>query len=682
MPVVSSIRKVFVRGEGFDPIDADVDFSDNPISGKGRDHIIQHLASKYNRDGNVHFALVGVRSVYSIKSALRDIGRVYEVPASETFAVTKELDDSYSLEENKKRSKVVASYFAKYPEVERVSQQVVGVTSNFGVHAGGVVISSEHYPLQKYVPLQRSHSGVPATLYDKDELQDTCGFVKYDLLGVTALSQVLTVKKYLGDDRTYEDYEVRPEPFTLCKRGHHKNVFQFESSLGKRAFNELRMESIYDLSNASGMIRQMGTAGGRAMYNKYKVLSNASEDEVVRTLREELSPATFEVVYPILKPTYGVLIYQEQLSYMVQHLSRGVYSFGDGNSVRKKLGKLVTKYGLIDELQGKPDALRAWHKEVVQDTLNKYLVPFLSEGDVDENGRKFLNFELDKKGHLPLPTVGVLNWFVIGSTYLFSVIHSVAYSYISYNQLYQKYYHPLEFWSAALNSNSKDDVANYVSSATSESKLVFYPPCVNNSQYKFTAERGGLRYGLSYVQGLDRASSEIVVEREAGGPYVDFADFCSRTAKYRSVNKKVVESLVFANAFAFSGADPRENYEYYCKLRGTVNELQWKLKDYVTREREVLNCNVSYGALTKEQLSGTVPLDELQDGNSTVVVTVSAVTKKVTKNGKPYRLLSVVDCNNSSKGSLFLWDNSVAVEVNSTYKTKVNKKGDFTSWSH
>ena len=682
MPVVSSVRKVFVRGEGFDPIDADVDFSDNPLSGKGRDHIIQHLASKYNRDGNVHFALVGVRSVYSIKSALRDIGRVYEVPASETFAVTKELDDSYSVEENKKRSKVVASYFAKYPEVERVAQQVVGVTSNFGVHAGGVVISGEHYPLQKYVPLQRSHSGVPATLYDKDELQDTCGFVKYDLLGVTALSQVLTVKKYLGDSGTYEDYPVSHEPFSLCKRGHHKNVFQFESSLGKRAFNELRMESIQDLSNASGMIRQMGTVGGRAMYNKYKVLSNATEEEVVRTLRSEVSQRTFDVVYPILKPTYGVLIYQEQLSYMVQHLSRGVYSFGDGNSVRKKLGKLVTKYGLIDELQGKPDALRAWHKEVVQDTLNKYLVPFLEDGDVDENGRKFLNFELDKKGHLPLPETGVLNWFVIGSTYLFSVIHSVAYSYISYNQLYQKYYHPVQFWAGALNSNSKEDVANYVSSAVSESKLVFYPPCVNNSSVKFTEESGGLRFGLSYVQGLDKASHDVVQERELRGPYVDFEDFLNRTRRYRSVNKKVVEALVFANAFSFSGADPKENYELYCKLKGEQNNLSWKTKDYVTRERESLNCNVSYGALTKEQLSGTTPLDELPDGTSTVVVTVASVTKKVTKNGKPYRLLGVVDCNNSSKTNVFLWDNSVAVEVNGTYKTKVNKKGDFNSWSY
>ena len=366
---------------------------------------------------------------------------------------------------------------------------------------------------------------------------------------------------------------------------------------------------------------------------------------------------------------------------MVQHLSGGKYSFGDGNSVRKKLGKLVTKYGLVDELQGKREALKAWHKEVVEDTLNKYLVPFLKPEDISENGRKFLNFELDKKGNLPLPESGVLNWFVIGSTYLFSVIHSVAYSYISYNQLYQKYYHPLEFWAGALNSNSKEDVANYVSSAVSESKVAFYPPCVNRSEVKFSKENGGLRFGLSYVAGLDKASLDIIEERKKRGPYSNFVDFVQRTKQYRSVNKKVVTSLIFANAF--EGEDPKDNYETYCKLKGETPELSWNKKDYTTREYEVLNCNVSYSPVNRAALTGTVPYHEVPDGSTVdVVVSVTTVTTKTTKTGKPYRLLQVLDCNNQSKGTVFLWDNSVNVVAGETYKTKLTKKGDFVSWSY
>ena len=682
MGKITNIRKVFVRGEGFDPIDADIDFSDNPISNKGRDYIIQHLANKYNKDGNIHFALVCVRSVYSIKSALRDIARVYEVPASETFAVTKEIDDNYTIEQNKKKSKVVASYFSKYPEVEAIAQQIVGVTSNFGVHAGGVVISDKHYPMQKYVPLQRSHSGIPATLYDKDELQDTCGFVKYDLLGVTALSQVAAVKYSLNDNDIYKDYPINNEPFKLCKKQYHKNIFQFESPLGKRAFGELRMESIYDLSNASGMIRQMGTTGGRAMYDKYKRLSNATEDIIQTEIKSEVSKETFDIIYPILKPTYGVLIYQEQLSFMVQHLSKGKFSFGDGNSVRKKLGKLVVKYGLIDELQGKGDILKKWHTEVVTDVLNKYLVPFLQPEDIDEDGRKFLNFELDKKGNLPLPKLGVLNWFIIGSTYLFSVIHSVSYSYISYNQLYQKYYHPVEFWLGALNSNGKEDVANYISSAVSESKITFLQPSVNNSDIKFTKENNNcIRYGLSYVVGLDKASVEIVNERNENGPYLDFTDFLKRMKGKRVVNKKVIENLIFGNAF--DGEEPKDCYEQYLGGKNEVSILTWTKKDYTSREVEVLNCNISFPAISKEQLKSTIAIDEILDGTvEPCVINIISITKKTTKTGKPYRLLSAIDCNNGAKNNIFVWDNSVNIEVNQAYKTKISKKGDFISWSN
>jgi DNA polymerase III alpha subunit len=103
MTKVISRRNVFLREAGMDFIDADIDFSNNPLTDKGRDYILQNLAKKYNVDGNIHFALVGVRTIYSIKSALRDIARTYNVPPSETFAVTKEIDDSYNIEENIKR---------------------------------------------------------------------------------------------------------------------------------------------------------------------------------------------------------------------------------------------------------------------------------------------------------------------------------------------------------------------------------------------------------------------------------------------------------------------------------------------------------------------------------------------------------------------------------------------------
>ena len=679
MAKVISKRNVFLREAGMDFIDADIDFSNNPLTDKGRDYILQNLAQKYNRDGNIHFALVGVRTVYSIKSALRDIARTYEVPASETFAVTKEIDDSYTVEENIQRSKLFSDYNKKYPEVVRIASQIVGVTSNFGVHAGGVVISDSAYPLQKYVPLQRSHSGIPATLYDKDELQDVCGFIKYDLLGVTALSQVLYVKYLLGDKSYYEDYKVDLEPFSLCKKGAHKNIFQFESPLGKRSFTELKMESIYDLSNASGMIRQMGTEGGRAMYEKYKMLSNSSEEQWISTLKEEVSDELFEIVYPILKPTYGVLIYQEQLSSMIQKISKEKFSFGDGNSVRKKLSKFVGKHGLVDSLQGKPELLRAWHTDMI-DILGKYLIPFLSEKDIGVTGRKFINFELDSKGHLPLPENGILNWFIIGSTYLFSVIHSVAYSFISYNQLYQKYYHPTEFWLGALSTGNKDDVSNYVSSGISESKITFLKPDVNKSEFLFSKEGElTIRFGLSYIAGMDKAATEIINERK-NGPYLNFTDFLNRMKGKRVVNKTAIERLIFSNAFE---EDPKDCYDIYCNSKKEINSLRWTKKDLLSREREAINCNISYSMINKDDLINTVPIDSISDGEiGLCVYTISAIKiAKTKKAGKPYRILTVIDINNGNKNTIFLWENSIILEEGLSYKSKIKKNGDFYSWS-
>ena len=679
MAKVLSKRNVFLREAGMDFIDADIDFSNNPLNNKGRDYILQNLSKKYNKDGNIHFALVGVRSIYSIKSALRDIARTYDVPPSETFTVTKEIDDAYTIEENIKRSKIFDEYNKKYPEVVRIASQIVGVTSNFGVHAGGVVISGSDYPLQKYVPLQRSHSGIPATLYDKDELQDVCGFIKYDLLGVTALSQVLYVKYLLGDNAYYEDYKVNLEPFSICKKGAHKNIFQFESPLGKRSFTELKMESIYDLSNASGMIRQMGTEGGRAMYEKYKLLSNSKEEQWISTLKSEVSGDLFEIIYPILKPTYGVLIYQEQLSSMIQKISKEKYSFGDGNSVRKKLSKFVGKHGLVDSLQGKPELLRAWHTDMI-DILGKYLIPFLSEEDIGEVGRKFINFELDKRSFLPLPETGILNWFIIGSTYLFSVIHSVAYSFISYNQLYQKYYHPTEFWLGALCTGSKDDVSNYVSSATSESGITFLKPDINKSQILFSKEDELIiRFGLSYITGMDKAATEIINERK-NGEYTSFDNFLLRMKGKRVVNKKVIENLIFSNSFE---EDPKDCYDKYCIIRGEKNELKWTKRDVLNREREAINCNISYSSLDKKDIINTVSIDSIEDGNFgvcafTIVSKRSAKTKKA---GKPYKILSVIDLNNGNKCSIFLWDISINFEDGLSYKAKIKKSGDFYSWT-
>lgn len=680
MPKILKKKKVYYRDEVSSSVDVDLDFSYSHISHKDRHDIVKFLEKKYNAGNNIHVGLVGVRTQYSLKSALRDIGRTYDIPAQETFAVTKIIDEDLSLEDNMKRYPEFRRYFENYTEAVKIASQIVGTTSNFGVHAGGVIISGEDYPLNRFVPLQRSHSGTPATLYDKDELQEICGFIKYDILQVTALSQVQYVKEITGDKDYYGDYTEVPEVFSLCKQGAHKNIFQFESPLGKKCFLELGIRSIYDLANASGMIRQMGTEGGREMFRKYKENSNASESEWSARLKNEISSKIYNDTFEILKPTYGILIYQEQLSELIAVLSKGKFSFGDGNIVRKKLGKFVGKYGLVDSIQGKKDILKQWHGEIME-ILDKYLIPFLGDHDI-EMARDFIDFKLDSKGHLPIPKEGIINWFVIGSTYLFSVIHSVAYSFTSYNQMHQKYYYPTEFWLSALHCGSKDDVANYYMAAKNESNIKFLPPNINKSQISFTKEKEKtLRFGLGYIMGLDQAAIDIVGERNKNGEFLNVDDFLTRTKSIRSVTKKIIENLISACAFDES---PEDAYNAYIAFTNGKPEWSFSEKEKKRREKEVLNVLISHDPMKNlgKILEGTVSIDSVQDGTSELCAfSINWIKDKKTKNGKGYRLLNVTCLNGMSSTNLFLWDTSIALSENEVKTAYIDKKGDFLSWN-
>lgn len=659
MPKILNINKF--RPSSSTPPDIDCDFAANPFSGKDRHDIFRYLQKKYNRGKDIHAALVGVRSVYSLKSALRDVCKTFSIPASETFAITKIINDDLTIVENRKRNREIDAFFSKYPELEDVVEKIKGTVSNFGVHAGGIIISDRHYPINRYCAIQKNNDGEPATLWDKDEIQESLGFVKYDILQATALSQIMHTKYLIGETDFYDDYKEEPDIIReLTKKGHHKNIFQFEKPLGRRMFQECKISSIYDLSNASGMIRLMGTEDGREMYEKYKHNSNSDEADWRRQLKEEVSEENYEICFRILKPTYGVLIYQEQLSEMIKELSRGKATFGDGNIVRKKLGKLVLKHGLIDDVQKDKEKLKLWHKDVM-DILHKPLLQYLNKDGYqseDPDVIDFLNFNL-RNGRLPIPKRGILNWFIIGSTYLFSVIHSVAYSIISFNQIYQKYYYPVQFWCSTLFTGSKDDIKNFIDAAYLESGIKTLRPDINHSDFNFKVEGPSIRFGLGMISGVNKAAMVIIQERKENGYFKSFSDFYQRTRKNATlINKKIIENLIFAGSFG--DVNQEEIYREYIKLKGDkkLEPIGWSLQNMIEREREVLDVNLSYQYENTEKLKQCLPINELKNEDEQMIAfVINKVTKKKTKNKKDYTLLGITCMNSKNKINLFAWDN-------------------------
>lgn len=687
------INKIIKSYHGHLP-DIDIDFGVNPLTGADKRTLIQYLQGKYNNGDNIHVATVGNLNTYSLKSAIQDLASTYEIPAKEYFPVTKSINDTVSLDVNIKKNAKIREFFEKYPEIKEFSEAMVGVGRNLSVHAGGVVITGKDYPLNRYCPLQRTKEDepVPATMFTKDEIE-SIGLVKMDLLGVNTITQVEYAKWLLQGRKDWgknieKDYPEDEQVFNYIKEGiRHKNIFQFETPLGKKCFKDLKMESIQDLANASGMIRLMGSEDGRELYKRYKENAETvamGQDHLWREqLKSEVSEDNYKICEEILEPTYGVLIYQEQLIKFVEKLSKGKLTFNDGNKVRKKLGLLVKDHGIIDHVQQSETAIRAWHKDVMN-ILNDTLLPYLGKDGFDSDDPDvvdFLNCTLREgakgKKYLPIPSGGILNWFIIGSTYLFSIIHAVGYSVISYNQMYLKTYHPIEFWIAALSLKEKYD--EFIASMKQESGIEILRPDINKSDYHFVGDGGNIRFGLSAIMSMDKSANDIIEERK-NGPYKSVKDFVERTESYRAVNKKTYINLMRAEAFADFGDQEYvyDQFKKHLKIKLNDEDYDLSLKEKVVKEREILTINITHVSSAVKNAHKYTGFDELMDGiTATCSFTVNKVVNKTTKTGKPYLLLMATCLKGGVKTNLFLWDGNAKVKEGSDMIAPIIKKGDF-----
>lgn len=672
--------------------DIDIDFGSNPILGVEKRTLIEYLQQKYNHGNNIHVASVGNLNTYSLPSAIQDLASTFEIPTGEYFPVTKAINEAISLDKNIKKNEKIAAFFQKYPDIKELAEGMVGVGRNLSVHAGGVVITDKQFPLNRYCPLQRTKEDdvTPATMFTKDEIQDI-GLVKMDLLGLNTLTQIEYVKWLLNGSKDWgkqitEDYDEDPQVFEFIKEGlRHKNIFQFETPLGKKCFKDLKMESILDLANASGMIRVMGSEDGRKLYNSYKENSEASAagvNEWEAKLADEVSSDNFEICKEVLGPTYGVLIYQEQLIKLIERLSDGKLTFNDGNDIRKKLGLLVKDHGLIDTVQTSERAIKAWHADMIA-ILGDTLIPYLGKDGLDSNDPDIIDFincnirTNGKKKYLPIPEKGILNWFIVGSTYLFSIIHSVGYSVITYNQMYQKTYHPTEFWIAALSIKKKYD--EFIPAMASESGISILRPDINESDYHFSNENGDIRYGLSAIMSLDKSAGEIIKEREKG-PFKSVKDFCERTAQYRSINKKTYINLMRSEAFAEFGNQETifDELQKNLKIKLDKADFSFSKQDKVIEERKLLTCNIIHVSEAAKKARNYTGINELQDGLvASCSFTINKVLNKVTKTNKPYILLMVTCLKNGTNMNLFCWNGDAAVKEGMEMVAPIIRKGDF-----
>ena len=486
--------------------DFDVDFCY-----EGRQEVIDYVTRKYGQDSVGQIATFGTLKA---KAVVKDVARVLDIPFTESNEITKLIPDDLKLPDEAKEAgcktmlewglysvpelKEIRDRGGVYEELFDVSLRLENLSRHVSTHACGVVIGRE--PLKNYVPLYRDNgTGGITTQYTMGMLED-CGLVKMDFLGLKTLTLLKNTTKLIR--KTKPDFDLEKVPFddadtyAMMAKGDSAMVFQFESAgmqknlrlLGPTRFEELdAMTSLFRPGPMQFIPQYIDSKQGR-MEIKYP------------------DPSLKE----LLEPTYGVMVYQEQVMKTAQIYSG--FTLGEADTLRKVMGK--KKIELLPEQEKKfvEGAIKKGHTEKDARELFEHIKPFAGYG--------------------------------------FNKSHSVCYTVISYRTAYLKCHYPAEFFAANLTNeiSSGDKFKTYLDYVKGRGIKILTPD-INKSDVYFTVSDGNIIYGLAGFKGLGEKIVELILsERTKNGPYKDFMDFIRRSdSKVLSVN--TMESLINGGAF-------------------------------------------------------------------------------------------------------------------------------------
>ena len=515
----------FLNPERVSMPDFDIDFCMD-----GRDAVIDYVARKYGRDKVSQIITYGTMAA---KAAVRDCGRVLGHPYGFVDGVAKlipntlgiTLDDALGLSEAARKNADLASseLIARYRAEEDVrdlvdlARSLEDLTRNAGKHAGGVVIAPT--PLTDFTPLfgEQVAKGETArsvvTQFDKDDVE-AVGLVKFDFLGLRTLTIIDWAVKAINARRERAGVPPLdvlalplddPDTYALLSKGQTTAVFQFESRGMKDYIKKLQPSNFEDLIALAALYRPGPLGAGMV-------------DDFIdrRHGRAEVS-YPHPLLEPILKPTYGVIVYQEQVMQIAQVLAG--YSLGGADLLRRAMGKK------------KPEEMA------------KERVKFEAGAEAKHIDAKVAS-----------PIFDLMEKF---ADYGFNKSHSAAYALVAYQTAWLKAHHAADFIAATLSSDmdNTDKVVTFLDEAR-ELGLDVRPPDVNSSGYRFVAlDAKTIRYGLGAVKGVGRGACEAIVDaRAAGGEFRDLLDFCQRVDTTR-LNRRVLEALVNAGALDALGAN-------------------------------------------------------------------------------------------------------------------------------
>ncbi|TET22555.1 MAG: DNA polymerase III subunit alpha, partial [Candidatus Cloacimonadota bacterium] len=492
----SLIFERFLNPERVSMPDVDIDFSDNK-----RSEVIDYLFTKYGKDS---VAQIITFSKLGAKGVIRDVGRVLGLPYDEADKIAKRVPDGLDVTINQSlEDRQFANLINEKEEYKRliaIAKRLEGLNRHVSIHASGIVITPG--TLTDYVPLYMSRDKEEtkvATQYDMKSIEEI-GLLKIDILGLRTLTVIENTVESLAEQNTTLDMDKisldDEATFSLLKKGDTTGVFQLESGGMRDMLKNLAPDKFSDIIAAVALYRP-----GPMQYIKEFIQKKKGQKKVT---------------YPhpkletILKDTYGIMIYQEQVMQTASIIAN--FSLSEADILRRAMGKKM-----LDAMDAKREA-------------------FIKNA---------------KKNHIDTKTAEqIFKMMIAFAGYGFNKSHAAGYAMLAYQTAYLKAHYPIEFFAANLSSvmdNSKK-VRFFIEDCKNHN-IDILPPSINSSFAKFKPVDGKILFGLAAIKNVgEKAAREIVNEREKNGSYQGLFDFVLRISP-DAVNKKAIEGLAKAGAF-------------------------------------------------------------------------------------------------------------------------------------
>ncbi len=491
----------FLNPERVSMPDIDVDFEY-----ERRQEVIDYVVRKYGKD---HVSQIITFGTLAARAVIKDVGRVMDMPYSKVDAIAKMVPGlpKMTIQKAMDQNPDFKRAYDEQPEVHTLidrCRRLEGLPRHASIHAAGILICDR--PVENYVPLAVGADGETVAQFEATTLE-RLGLLKMDFLGLRTLTVIQDAERFAKkkdpsfsmDQISYTD----PETYALIASGRDEGIFQLENQGMQGFMRELKASCLEDLIAGISLYRP----GPMDFIPKYIEGKTHPETITYRTPQLE----------PILKPTYGCIVYQEQVMQIVRDLAG--YSWGRSDLVRRAMSKK------------KHDVMQKERENFIRGNPEEGVAGCVANGISEEVAGEIFDEMSDF------------------ANYAFNKSHAACYAVVTYRTAWLKAHYPVEFWAAQMTSvvENTGKTAGYIY-ACRQMNIHLLAPDVNRSEYGFVPEGGSIRFGFSAIRGMGRPTIRALMqERQLRGPFRSLQDFVDRMV--RQINRRTLENMIFAGAF-------------------------------------------------------------------------------------------------------------------------------------